>query len=102
MGWSQLRPSSGFEGDKAFIYQDGQLLDLNGLLTSAAHPGLARALGITDDGRIVDLSSDGGGFLLTPVPEPATAALMLLGLAVLGLAVRRQAHGHQERTGPGA
>jgi probable HAF family extracellular repeat protein len=91
VGWSQRGPSSGYEGDTAFIYQGGQLIDLNTTLTDASHPTLARALGITDDGRIVGLSMDGRGFLLTPVPEPQVSALALIGLAAVGWAVRRHA-----------
>jgi hypothetical protein len=66
--------------------------DLNSLLVSnPTGMTLVEALGVNDLGQIVGYGIVGGSehaFLLTPVPEPGT--LMLCGLAVAGLAVRRR------------
>jgi probable HAF family extracellular repeat protein len=87
-----LRSLSGGEG-LAFLYDGGpSFIDLNTLLEPASGAGwtLDVALDINDFGQIVGNGRRDGvahGFLLTPVPEPSTWALMLGGLALLGAAV---------------
>lgn len=79
--------------------RDGQsALDLNTLLdASAAKAGwaLQTAYDINDQGAIVgrafnSLTGETRGFLLTPVPEPTTAAYFTLGLIGIGAAIRRR------------
>ena len=87
-GTSLEGESSAFLFDSAF-----GLMDLNDLVdpVSAAGWHLDSALGINNAGQIVGyglLDGNPRGFLLSalpPVPEPSTWALMLLGIAGLGL-----------------
>jgi probable HAF family extracellular repeat protein len=68
----------------AFVYGLGgqALLDLNTLVDL---PGvvLNEAVAINDRGQILANSGNGRAYLLTPVPEPATAVLLMAGLAVV-------------------
>ncbi len=68
----------------AVVSQGGQMVDLNTLIDPAAGWQLFDATGINDAGQIVGTGSINGqthAFVLTPVPEPATGLLALLGLA---------------------
>ena len=64
----------------AFLYTNGSMTDLNSLVTT---PGwtLEEANGINDSGQICGTGVNPAGqtdaFLLTPVPEPSTIALLL-------------------------
>lgn len=84
--------TNNFGTDHAFLYEQGQLLDLNNLLDPAVAPYwyLAGATAINDAGQIVG-SGQGpggtGGFLLTPVPEPH--ALFWIALCWIGVYRRR-------------
>jgi hypothetical protein len=49
------------------------------------------ASSINDAGQFIAFSYRGGNYLMTPVPEPTTIALMLAGLGVVGVAGRRRA-----------
>lgn len=76
----------------ATLWFDGQSYDLNALWDSADWPGwvLTSAQEVNNDGMIVAMAQNQGGnwayatLLLSPVPEPGQAALMLAGLALLG------------------
>lgn len=79
----------------AFLYSDGNMVDLNSLIDPLSDWTLSVASDINDAGQIVGwgISPNGGefhAFLLTPVPEPETYAMLLAGLAVIGVAVRRR------------
>jgi uncharacterized membrane protein len=52
------------------------------------------ATGINDAGDFVVNANNGHAYLITQVPEPATVALMLAGLGVVGIAGRRRREGH--------
>lgn len=79
----------------AFLYSGGEMVDLNTLIDPSAGWTLSVATDINDSGQIVGwgTSPDGGvyhAFLLTPVPEPEIYAMMLVGLGLVGVAVRRR------------
>eukprot|EP01034_Spumella_vulgaris_P024239 gene24239-30557_t len=76
-----------------FLYANGVMTDLDTLIA----PGewhIASAVGINDLGQIVGQACNGygecAGALLSPVPEPGTYGMLLGGLAVLGVAIRRK------------
>jgi probable HAF family extracellular repeat protein len=95
-GYSDL---AGGLGTAAFLYQDGVLYDLNGLLGPGSSWQLLAAYGMNENGQIVGRGLYGGveqAFLLTPerqilsasapltdsgVPEPATS--WLIGVPIL-------------------
>ena len=61
----------------AFLYSNGQMMDLNDLIDPALHITLDDARAINDNGQIVASNgSNGHDYLLTPVPEPGTWALL--------------------------
>jgi probable HAF family extracellular repeat protein len=80
VGWSNVGT-----GDRhAFLYTDGTMVDLNSLVDPASGWTLVEATAINDAGQIAgyglnDATGDTEAFLLTPVPEPRT-----LGLAIMG------------------
>lgn len=79
--------------NSAFLYEAGVMLDLNDLIEPGSGWTLSSAKAINDSGWIVASGYSNGryaGFLLAPVPEPETYALMLAGLGVMGAIVRRR------------
>lgn len=71
----------------AFVYADGNLIDLNTVTDGLGIQVLMDAVGINDAGQIVANSCNDFGYcapvLLTPVPEPSAALLLLAGIPVL-------------------
>jgi probable HAF family extracellular repeat protein len=78
----------------AFIYQGGALVDLNGLTSLSGGWQLTDAYDINEAGQILGtacLGSSCSSVVLSPVPEPATGAMLAAGLAVLAAGRRRAA-----------
>jgi probable HAF family extracellular repeat protein len=76
----------------AFIYQGGKLVDLNGLASLGGGWQLTDAYDINEAGQILGtacLGSSCSAVVLSPVPEPATGAMIAAGLAVLAAGRRR-------------
>jgi probable HAF family extracellular repeat protein len=70
----------------AFLWDNGQMFDLNDLIPPTPGVRLIDATGINDAGQIVVHGSYNffdATFLLTPVPEPATILLAAFGSSVL-------------------
>jgi probable HAF family extracellular repeat protein len=83
--------------ERAFIYNNGSMMDLNSLITPTPGWTLSRASGINDSGWICGYETDGSGqtraFLLTPVPEPSAFVLLTVGIiGMLDYAWRRRIH----------
>lgn len=86
------KPNGGNTVNHAFLFSNGAMTDLNSLIDPASGWGLTSAFDINDAGQIVGSGTMAGqdyAFLLTPIPEPETYAMLLAGLAVVGVAVRR-------------
>lgn len=81
---------------RATLWDQGQIYDLNSFLDSATRQEgwqLFSAVAINDKGQIIGVASNGssfGSYLLTPVPEPETYALLMAGLGLIGLAARKR------------
>jgi probable HAF family extracellular repeat protein len=78
--------TTGFSTSHAFLW-DGALHDLNSLIPLNSGWTLTDARDINDAGQIVGNGWNPEGhfraFILTPVPEPATYAMLLAGLGLL-------------------
>jgi hypothetical protein len=89
----------------AFLYSDGQMLDLNNLIAPGSGFMLTHEFGISDTGYItgygtVPIGNNEHAFLLIPVPEPC--GLVLLGtraVGLLGYTAWRRARSHVRRRG---
>ncbi|WP_169517069.1 DUF3466 family protein [Azohydromonas australica] len=84
--------------DEAVLWRDGQTLSLNDLLSPAQAElwQLTDAVAINERGQIAGNGyylSSYVGFVLTPVPEAQSWALLLAGLGVVGTLARRRAAG---------
>lgn len=77
----------------AYLWRQGTTIDLGALpeVQAAGWDDLTMAMAINNRGQIVGTGRRDGvehGFLLTPVPEPSTYALLLAGLLVLRWRIR--------------
>jgi probable HAF family extracellular repeat protein len=106
VGWSQLAGVGGWDQPEshatrhAFVWDGNAMVDLNTQLDAeAANAGwvLLSANGVNDAGAIVGqaentVTGERHAYLLSTaaVPEPATYALLLAGLGLVGLAARRR------------
>ena len=73
---------TGYSDGHAFVYSNGQMMDLNALIDPALGVTLLEGRGINDSGQIV-ANSAFRAYLLTPIPEPGTLALLGAALAAL-------------------
>ncbi len=86
----QVVGSSFLEGDStqhAFLWSDGDLIDLNSLIDPGTGWELTSAFEINDSGDIIGIGTYNGeqrGFVARAVPEPSSV-LGILGLGVFGL-----------------
>jgi len=96
-GWS-LTTANNYDSKHATLWNGGTATDLNGFLdaeTVSAGWVLTEATGINDNGWIIgnaynSVTGESHAYLLTPVPEPETYAMMLAGLGLVGAAARRR------------
>lgn len=85
-----------------FVWKDGQIYNVNTLLAPDAGWDVAQLLGVNDAGEIAAFGCRSGGSISEPptdcqglllsagvVPEAGTTALMLAGLAMMGIRARR-------------
>lgn len=94
VGWSRLEPGV----THGFLWNGIEMIDLNTLLdegSASAGWVLNDATDINANGWITGiagnpLTGQTQAFLLTPVPEPETYAMLLAGLGLVGMAVRRR------------
>lgn len=81
---------------RAFLYEGGRMSDLNTLLPADTGWTLQSAEGINNAGQIVGWGTNPAGqghaFLLTPIPEPSSATILLLltGTTLAGRRSRRR------------
>ena len=86
----------GMSGNSAVLWVNGNELNLNAFLSQSQiwnGWSLDQAISINDEGYIIGFARNGrfgghGVFVLSPVPEPASWAAWMLGLAGVALAVR--------------
>lgn len=95
---------SNAQGSRGFIYTDGSMKDLNLLLDSNSSSTwtIQAARAINNSGQIAADGYDNSGrvssLLLTPIPEPSTIAMFLIGISAL-LVIWRIKHLQSERPG---
>lgn len=87
---NQVVGSSFLEDDStqhAFLWEDGELVDLNSLIAPETGWELTSAFEINDRGDIIGVGNFNGeqrGFVATVVPEPSSV-LGILGLGLFGI-----------------
>ena len=90
------------DAEHAFLYTiDDGMVDLNALIDSSLGWELNVARGINDAGQITGSGIINGsfhGYLLTPVPEPASLALLVVSLPLVVGNTSRMRRPHRPRT----
>lgn len=84
---------TGNEAQHAFLYSQGRMVDLNSSIDVFSGWTLTSAWGINDSGQIAGTGTMYGqthAFLLTPVPEPVTLAMLAGGASVLLVRPKRR------------
>jgi len=80
--------------NRAFLYEDGELIDLNDLIPADSGWTLRMAEIVNDLGMIVGYGINpqglSRGFLLTPIPEPGMFGCVLSAVAVVSLRRRHR------------
>jgi probable HAF family extracellular repeat protein len=82
---------------RAFLFSGGVMTDINTLIDPASGWTILEAWDINNNGQIAAFATkDGIGYavrldLASPVPEPATGAMLLGGLGLVGWTARRKA-----------
>ncbi|UCV09048.1 PEP-CTERM sorting domain-containing protein [Dechloromonas denitrificans] len=83
----------GMMSSGAFLWQAGDLVNLSAAMVGSGWR-IYDARGINDSGQIVGSGWNPDGqfraYVLTPVPEPETYAVMLAGLGLMGFVARRR------------
>lgn len=92
---SRSDPLTGAPTDHAILWDGTRIVDLTAALGDAAEGRTIRPNDINDAGVIVGEAVDPGrrgsyAFVLTPVPEPGTPAMLLAGAVVLASRLRRR------------
>lgn len=89
VGWADIAIGN---RKHAFITgPDGEgMKDLNDLVKLENGTFFSDAQGINDHGQIIANATNGFAYLLTPVPEPETYAMLLAGLGLISFMVRRR------------
>ncbi|MFL9710500.1 PEP-CTERM sorting domain-containing protein [Methylobacillus sp. Pita1] len=86
--------TTGYLEEYAALWIDGSRINLNSLIDSASGIMLDSAYGINDQGWIIarglDSNDNYNAYLLMPVPEPSSYAMLLAGLGLLVRSARRK------------
>ncbi len=86
VGWSM----KGLYEQRAVMWNGTDVIDLNDLLANPGDVSLTAAWAIDNDGNIWAQGSDMGIYKLSAVPEPGTAASLMLGLGAMAAALQRR------------
>lgn len=94
---------SSFGSGQGFLYEDGAMVALNALIDPASGWTVVDARSINDAQQIAGTACMSGACyavrldLVSPVPEPDAAAMLVAGLALLGARLQRRAQRKQLR-----
>jgi probable HAF family extracellular repeat protein len=86
VGWSM----KGLYEQRAVMWNGTEVIDLNDLLLNPGDISLTAAWAIDNDGTIWAQGSDMAIYRLSAVPEPGTAASLMLGLGGMALVLQRR------------